>query len=95
MWVASFKIPCVIFWGYAGFMPDPSLEITVVVGKGIELPKIPQPTVEEVDRWHGVYIKALEATFYKHAPKYCDLRSCDIVGQTNSPQFGSATLKIR
>mmetsp|Transcript_67129 Transcript_67129/g.212470 ORF Transcript_67129/g.212470 Transcript_67129/m.212470 type:complete len:289 (+) Transcript_67129:1643-2509(+) len=47
MWVASFKIPCVIFWGYAGFMPDPSLEITVVVGKGIELPKIPQPTQGE------------------------------------------------
>ncbi|XP_006045248.4 2-acylglycerol O-acyltransferase 2 [Bubalus bubalis] len=52
-----------------GFMPY-RRPITTVVGKPIEVPKIPHPSQEEVDRLHQHYLKELSNLFETHKLKY-------------------------
>lgn len=46
--------------------------ITVVVGSPIELPKIPEPTSEEVNEYHEKFIKHLNALFEAEKHKYIE-----------------------
>ncbi|XP_039180691.1 2-acylglycerol O-acyltransferase 3 isoform X1 [Crotalus tigris] len=48
-----------------GLLPQPS-PITVVVGKPIPVPLRPQPNPEEVDRYHALYVQALQQLFEEH-----------------------------
>ncbi|KAF4015869.1 hypothetical protein G4228_006924 [Cervus hanglu yarkandensis] len=63
--------PCV-FWG-RGLFSDKSCglvplarPITTVVGRPIPVPQCPQPTEEQVDHYHTLYMKALEQLFEEH-----------------------------
>ncbi|XP_070810058.1 2-acylglycerol O-acyltransferase 3 isoform X1 [Pituophis catenifer annectens] len=48
-----------------GLLPQPS-PITVVVGKPILVPLCPHPKPEEVDRYHALYVQALQQLFEEH-----------------------------
>ncbi|XP_058039553.1 2-acylglycerol O-acyltransferase 3 isoform X2 [Ahaetulla prasina] len=48
-----------------GLLPQPS-PITVVVGKPILVPLRPHPKPEEVDRYHALYVQALQQLFEEH-----------------------------
>jgi len=41
-----------------------------VCGKGIELPKIENPSKEDIDKYHQIYIKGLKDLYDINAPKY-------------------------
>ncbi|XDB64582.1 hypothetical protein AB1E18_017891 [Capra hircus] len=63
--------PC-IFWGRGlfsakswGLLPL-ARPITTVVGRPIPVPQCPQPTEEQVDHYHRLYMKALEQLFEEH-----------------------------
>ncbi|XP_040117891.1 2-acylglycerol O-acyltransferase 3-like [Oryx dammah] len=63
--------PC-IFWGRGlfsakswGLLPL-ARPITTVVGRPIPVPQCPQPTEEQVDHYHTLYLKALEQLFEEH-----------------------------
>uniref|UniRef100_A0A452E2N4 Acyltransferase n=1 Tax=Capra hircus TaxID=9925 RepID=A0A452E2N4_CAPHI len=63
--------PC-IFWGRGlfsakswGLLPL-ARPITTVVGRPILVPQCPQPTEEQVDHYHRLYMKALEQLFEEH-----------------------------
>ncbi|KAG5195358.1 hypothetical protein JEQ12_012647 [Ovis aries] len=63
--------PC-IFWGRGlfsakswGLLPL-ARPITTVVGRPIPVPQCPQPTEEQVDHYHTLYMKALEQLFEEH-----------------------------
>ena len=50
-----------------------------VVGERLELPApaadSPEPSREDVDRWHAAYVERLKATYYEHRhhhPAYAD-----------------------
>jgi len=64
--VAENNIPMVMFfgWPWLPILPRPQSQILTYVGKGIDLPCIPEPTAADVEHWHGVYIEALRAVFY-------------------------------
>lgn len=47
--INKLKIPAVIFFSKYGIVPDPTVEIFVVVGKGMQLPLIPHPTNDEIN----------------------------------------------
>lgn len=51
-------------------MPDDDIDLTVVVGKSIELPKIDNPSKEDVDKYHSLFIKSIVDLFDKHKGKY-------------------------
>lgn len=44
--------------------------IVVVVGEPIEVPRIDQPTQEEVDKWHAVYVEALKKLYQENNNVY-------------------------
>lgn len=66
LFLNSFKIPAVIFWGKYGLFPNPNLKLYTVIGKKIELPFIKEPSKEDIDKYHGLYVQELENIFNKH-----------------------------
>lgn len=65
----SFGIPAIVVYG-ASFLPllprRVSEGVSVVVGFPLELPKIEDPSREEVKMWHDKYIAALIKVFEDH-----------------------------
>ena len=70
LWINSFKIPAILFMGKYGFLPHSNLDMVTVVGKGIVFPKIEQPTSEDIDKWHTLYISKIEELFSKYKGQY-------------------------
>ena len=56
IWLNKFKLPGAMFYSKYIYLPDPNVEITVVVGKPMKLPKIVEPKPEIVDKYHNIYI---------------------------------------
>jgi hypothetical protein len=48
----------------------PQVDLVSVVGKPLELPLIPNPTKEDVTKWHVAYIEALVDVFERNKQKY-------------------------
>mmetsp|Transcript_18204 Transcript_18204/g.42365 ORF Transcript_18204/g.42365 Transcript_18204/m.42365 type:complete len:395 (-) Transcript_18204:122-1306(-) len=67
----DYCIPTVLFMGmkFLPLMPFPEAELVTVVGRPLILPKIEEPTAEEVDLWHSKYVEALVTTFNEHKAK--------------------------
>lgn len=72
----KFKCPGTIFYGKFGFLPRNDIEIVTVIGKGIEFPIIEKPTVEDVDKFHKLYVDTLKSLFDKYKNRFgitCEL----------------------
>lgn len=68
LWLNKFQVPAVVFFGYpiCPLLPHPSCELHTVVGDPLELPCIPKPSKEDVEKFHALYVKALQNTFDKY-----------------------------
>lgn len=66
LWLNKFKIPGVVFVGKFFFLPNPDLNLYVVIGKPVQLPHIENPTKEDVDKYHALYIETMKALFNKY-----------------------------
>jgi hypothetical protein len=66
--VNRYGIPTILSWGntFLPLLPKPSVAIHIVVGKPLALPKIEQPTKDDVAKWHNKYIAALKQLFEDH-----------------------------
>eukprot|EP00957_Ditylum_brightwellii_P146383 11145481-Ditylum_brightwellii.AAC.1 len=64
-------IPALFAWGKLFFplLPRNDTNMYVAVGAPIELPKIEEPTKEEVSLWHGKYVTALQRLYDEHKEK--------------------------
>ena len=69
-WMNKYKIPATLFIGKYFFLPDNEIDITVVVGKPLQLPLLQSPSNEEVDCYHEMYMKELEGVFERNKRKY-------------------------
>mmetsp|Transcript_19962 Transcript_19962/g.46837 ORF Transcript_19962/g.46837 Transcript_19962/m.46837 type:complete len:367 (-) Transcript_19962:46-1146(-) len=65
MKISENNIPMVAFFGWPllPFLPRPEAKLLTYVGAGLDLPKIQEPSAEDVDKWHGEYMKALAKLF--------------------------------
>uniref|UniRef100_A0A7S1SF87 Acyltransferase n=1 Tax=Alexandrium catenella TaxID=2925 RepID=A0A7S1SF87_ALECA len=65
MKISEQNVPMAAFfgWPWIPFLPRPESRILTYVGPALVLPKIEEPTKEEVAHWHGEYMKALTAVF--------------------------------
>ncbi|KAL7427429.1 hypothetical protein ACHAXM_000846 [Skeletonema potamos] len=63
-----FGIPTIVVWGrwFFPLLPKKGVKIYIVVGKPIILPKIENPTKEEVAVWHNKYIAELKRIYDEH-----------------------------
>jgi len=51
-------------------MPSPDQHLVTVVGPPLQLPQIDKPTAQDVEKYHGLYCKALLELFDKHKAQY-------------------------
>uniref|UniRef100_A0A7S4Q342 Acyltransferase n=1 Tax=Alexandrium monilatum TaxID=311494 RepID=A0A7S4Q342_9DINO len=65
MKISESNVPMVAFFGWPllPFLPRPESRILTYVGAALALPHIKEPTNQEVDHWHGEYMKALTKLF--------------------------------
>lgn len=67
------KLSATLFWG-KWYLPIPRDDkILYVSGKPITIPHIPEPTSEDVDKHHAIYVKEVERifeTYKKRVPLY-------------------------
>lgn len=61
-------IPAILIWGNMFFplLPKWNKSLYIVVGSPLVLPKISNPSKEEIALWHGKYIDALTKLFEEH-----------------------------
>lgn len=66
LWLNTLGIPAIVPCGVPfTFLPFP-VNILSYVGEPIELPKIAEPSKDEVEKWHRVYMEALVSVYDKH-----------------------------
>ena len=63
--INSFQMPAVAFWGawFLPVLPRYDAEVLTYVGLPVQLPKIEEPTGDEVDMWLEKYLDALRTLF--------------------------------
>ena len=76
LWLNSLGIPAIVIWGNTcfGLLPKRSKDgLYIVTGETIEVPKIENPTREDVKKWHDKYMSELLKIFEDH--------KCDAYGE--------------
>jgi 2-acylglycerol O-acyltransferase 2 len=65
LWLNKYGIPAVVVFGcpWLPLMPRKKVSILTCVGDPLELPKIDNPTKEDVEKWHAKYCDALRKLF--------------------------------
>jgi hypothetical protein len=68
MGMNRYALPAVVVWGQPFFplLPKHAVDVRVVTGAPLLLPKIEKPTKQDVDLWHGKYMAALTKLFEDH-----------------------------
>ena len=67
--INSFGVPAILVWGakFLPILPKRSRHgLTIVAGKRLELPKIENPSRDDVKLWHDKYMSALLKIFEDH-----------------------------
>jgi len=66
----GFVLP--LFWGtwFCPLLPRRDVALNTVFGDALELPRIPEPTAEQVAQYHEQYMAALEAVFEEHKAQF-------------------------
>jgi len=76
LWLNSFGIPGVLACGkwWCPLLPR-NEDMHIVVGKGLVLPRIENPSPETVEKHHAMYVQALVDLFDRHKADYGEARS--------------------
>jgi 2-acylglycerol O-acyltransferase 2 len=63
-----FGVPTIFTWGrwFFPFLPTNGVKLYIVVGRPLTLPKIENPTKDDVATWHNKYINELKRIYEEH-----------------------------
>ena len=64
------KFPGCFFYGRYGFLPRNDIDICTVIGKAIKLPTIANPTEEDIEKYHQVYLDELTSLYQRYYKTY-------------------------
>jgi hypothetical protein len=67
----GFIVP--IFWGplwYAPWLPRQDVPLHTVMGAPLKLPRLDEPTPDDVKQWHGAYVSAIREVFDTHKVRF-------------------------
>ena len=66
----KFKIPGCFFVGKFFFYPRTDVDLCTVIGKPLELPVITNPTKEDVDKYHKLYLNSLVSLYNRYKGEF-------------------------
>ena len=69
-YLAGNNVPPVLFLGKYGVLPFDNHEMTVVVGSSIQCPFVENPTKEDVEKYHSLYVEGLRRVFDENKKEY-------------------------
>ncbi|KRX09352.1 hypothetical protein PPERSA_04658 [Pseudocohnilembus persalinus] len=64
------KLPGVLMFSRYISFPEKDIDNVIVVGRHIEMPKIDNPTQQEIDKYHSIYLMRVKQIFEKNVDKY-------------------------
>ena len=70
LFLNKFKMPGVIPYTKTGVLPIDDVRLITVIGKGIKIPIIPNPTQEHVNQYHKLYVDSLIAMYDKYKNEF-------------------------
>ena len=71
LWLNKFKIPAVVCISkFLNILPNNNVVLSIVVGKGFQIPEIQNPTVQQIDQYHQMYLRELKELFDKYKEKF-------------------------
>jgi len=73
MWyLKTFRVPLFACWGiwWCPLLPRGQVALETVVGNPFRLPKIAEPSQEEIDKWHAIYVEKLVDLFERNKAKF-------------------------
>ncbi|GAB5029520.1 diacylglycerol acyltransferase family protein [Nannochloropsis oceanica] len=73
MWyLKTFRVPLFACWGiwWCPLLPRGQVALETVVGNPFRLPKISDPSQEDIDKWHAVYVQKLVDLFDRNKAKF-------------------------
>ncbi len=73
------KFPGILFIGKYLFFPRSDIDVGSVIGKGIQFPKIDNPTKEEIKYYHDVYLKNLQGLYDKYKNQFGSSDKLEII----------------
>ena len=65
LFLNKFKLPGVFFIGKYLIFPRTDIDICTAIGKGIQFPKIDNPSKKDIEEYHDLYVKKLVELFDK------------------------------
>ena len=65
LFLNKFKMPGTMAYTKHGLLPNDDVKLFTVIGKGIKMPVVPNPTQEMVDKYHKIYIEKLVELYDK------------------------------
>lgn len=80
--LADFNVPSILPLGWAAcpLLPRRDGGLYLVVGKPLRLPKVAEPTPEELDKYHAQYVEALVALFDRNKEHFaCGQASLEVL----------------
>ena len=67
---SSFVLPVFAGFPLCPLLPRTSVELHTVFGKALHLPRIDEPSREDVDAWHAKYVAALKELYEEHKAQF-------------------------
>ncbi|EWM29372.1 diacylglycerol acyltransferase family protein [Nannochloropsis gaditana] len=71
-YLRRFRVPLFACWGiwWCPLLPRGQVALETVVGNPFQLPKLADPSKEDIDKWHGRYVELLVDLFERNKAKF-------------------------
>lgn len=71
-YLRRFRVPLFACWGiwWCPLLPRGQVALETVVGNPFQLPKLADPSKEDIDKWHGRYVEMLVDLFERNKAKF-------------------------
>lgn len=70
LFLNKFKLPGVFFFGRYLIFPRIDIDVCACIGKAIQFPKIENPSQDDIDSYHKLYVQKLKELFDRYKNQY-------------------------
>merc|ERR1712232_616463 len=66
----GFILPIFAGCWFCPLLPRTDVELHTVFGKALSFPRIDEPSAEDIEKWHAIYMRELEALYEEHKAQF-------------------------